>query len=64
MCRVAVWLHRGDSPLLLRATIHPSDANIQTIRWSSNNPNAVRVDQNGRISVAQGRKLSNNCHCS
>ncbi|MCL2354381.1 MAG: Ig-like domain-containing protein, partial [Oscillospiraceae bacterium] len=64
MCRVAVWLHRGDSPLLLRATIHPEDANIQTIRWSSNNPNAVRVDQNGRISVAQGRKLSNHSYCA
>lgn len=33
----------------LTATLQPSDATDKTVRWSSNSPNVVRVDNNGTI---------------
>jgi len=53
MCRVSVWLFRGDA-LNLQATVHPSDADNQNLFWISTDSRAVNVNQNGRISTRYG----------
>ncbi|MGE5701039.1 MAG: Ig-like domain-containing protein, partial [Clostridia bacterium] len=39
----------GSNPVLLKATITPDQASNKNVTWSSSNPKAVQVDQNGLV---------------
>ncbi|MCR5304517.1 MAG: Ig-like domain-containing protein [Lachnospiraceae bacterium] len=46
----ALSLYRGDTSVLT-ATIEPSDATYQTVTWTSSNPAAVSVDEDGNVTA-------------
>ena len=46
--KTSLSLAKGSSEIL-KATVLPSDATDQAVKWSSDNPSIATVDQNGRV---------------
>jgi len=43
----------GEEPVMLHATITPSNATNQAVSWSSSNPSVATVDENGKVTAKQ-----------